>query len=456
MSAPWNSAALRAATGGRILGAIEARGVSIDTRSLVAGDLFVALRGERDGHAHVAQALRQDAAGAVVDDPACLPEDPRLLRVADTQAALDGLGRFARARFAGRVVAVTGSVGKTTTKEMLRLALSALGATHAASASHNNHWGVPLTLSRLPPDAAYCVCEIGMNHAGEIAPLAALCRPDIAVITTVAAAHIGHMGSLEAIAREKGALVEALRPGGVAIVPAGAVGIAAIAARACAAGARVIRFGGAGDDAEARLTALSLEADETRCTIALPDGSVTLRLPAPGRHMAMNALACLSAVHALGGDVRLAAEALSAFRPGDGRGARRPLLGGAAWLLDESYNASGASVRAALEVLRLTPARRRVAVLGDMLELGDFALREHEMLAAPLRDSAELVYCCGDMMSRLYEMLPREIQGGSAPSAATLAPAVAAGMRAGDVVLVKGSYGSRMRDVVAALSARAA
>ncbi len=453
MSAPWDalwdSAALRAATGGRIVAAIEAHGVSIDTRSLAAGELFVALRGERDGHAHVARALDQGAAAAVVDDP-------RLLRVADTGAALTALGRFARDRCAAKVLAVTGSVGKTTTKEMLRLALSALGATHAASASHNNHWGVPLTLSRLPPDAAYCVCEIGMNHAGEIAPLAALCRPDVAVVTAIAAAHIGHMGSLEAIAREKGALVEALRPGGVAILPAGAPGIEAIAGRARAAGARVIRFGGPDDAAEARLAALSLQADETRCTIVLPDRSVALRLAAPGRHMAMNALACLSAVHALGGDVRRAADALAGFRPGDGRGARRPLLGGAAWLMDESYNASGASVLAALDVLRLTRARRRVAVLGDMLELGEFAAREHEMLLAPLRESAELVYCCGDMMSRLYQMLPREMQGGCAPSAAALAPAVAAEMRPGDVVLVKGSYGSRMRDVVAALSAQAA
>ena len=264
------------------------------------------------------------------------------------------------------------------------------------------------------------------------------------------------MGSLEAIAREKGALVEALRPGGVAILPADAVGVAAIAARARAAGVRVIRFGGPDDDAEARLAALSLEAHETRCTMVLPEGRVALRLAAPGRHMAMNALACLCAVHAVGGDVRRAAEALSSFRPGAGRGAVRALLGGAAWLLDESYNASGASVRAALEVLRLTPARRRVAVLGDMLELGDFAPREHEMLASPLRDSAQLVYCCGDMMNRLFEMLPREMQGGCAPSAAALAPAVAAAMRPGGRVLVKGSYGSRMRDVVAALSARAA
>ncbi len=455
MSALWDSDALRAATGGRVVGEIEAPGVSIDTRSLTPGELFVALRGERDGHAYVARALEAGAAGAMVDDPACVPDDPRLLRVADTGAALTALGGFARDRFAGRVVAVTGSVGKTTTKEMLRLALSALGATHAASASHNNHWGVPLTLSRLPPDAAYCVCEIGMNHAGEIAPLAALSRPDVAVITSIAAAHIGHMGSLEAIAREKGALVEALRPGGVAILPAQAVGIAAIAARARAAGARVIRFGGPDDDAEARLDALSLEAHETRCTIALPDCRVALRLAAAGRHMAMNALACLGAVYALGGDVRQAADALSAFRPGDGRGARRPLLGGEAWLMDESYNASGASVLAALDVLRLAAAGRRVAVLGDMLELGDFAPGEHEMLLAPLRDSAELVYCCGDMMSRLYRMLPREMQGGCAPSAADLADRVAAGVRPGDVVLVKGSYGSRMRDVVAALSARA-
>jgi UDP-N-acetylmuramoyl-tripeptide--D-alanyl-D-alanine ligase len=456
MSALWTLHALREATGGTATGPIAATGVSIDTRSLLPGDLFIALVGENsDGHAHVVAALEKGAAGVVVHGPGLAP-DPRLLRVADTLEALTDLGRFARARFTGRLVAVTGSVGKTTTKEMLRTALGVLGPTHAADASHNNHWGVPLTLARLPPDAAFCVSEIGMNHPGEIAPLAALARPDVAIITTIAAAHIGHMGSLEAIAREKGAIAESLRPGGVAVIPAEATGAAEIAARARAAGARVIRFGEAGTAAEARLEALSLTADETDLRATIEGRSVSLRLVAPGRHMAMNALACLAAVHALGGDLRLAAEALSDFRPGDGRGALRPLLRGAAALLDESYNASGASVRAALEVLHLMPARRRVAVLGDMRELGDFARQEHESLASPVRESADIVYCCGDMMTKLYNLLPPRLQGACTPDAASLAPVVAASLRPGDVVLVKGSYGSRMREVVAALAARTA
>ncbi len=452
MSALWTREALEQATGGVAGGPIAATGVSIDTRSLRPGDLFMALVGEHsDGHAHVGQALRLGAAGAVVHDVASLPEDlaqdPRLLQVRDTQAALADLGRFARARFQGRVVAVTGSVGKTTTKEMLRVALSALGPTHAASASHNNHWGVPLTLARLDPVAAFCVCEIGMNHPGEIAPLAALVRPDVAVITTIAASHIGHMGSLDAIAAEKGALVAALSQGGVAVIPADAAGLDTLAARASAAGIRVRRFGETGD---IRLQALSLSANSTSYVADLAGKELQVTLVATGRHMAMNALACLAVVQALGGDLARAAAALSGFRPGDGRGALRPLPGGAE-LLDESYNASGASVRAALEVLSLLPAARRVAVLGDMLELGEFAVAEHLSLAPRVRESADIVYCCGEMMNRLYKVLPDDLQGGCAPDATILAPVVAGAVRPGDVVLVKGSYGSRMREIVAAL-----
>ena len=453
MTALWTDAALARATGGRLAARVQASGVSIDTRTLAPGDLFVALVGENgDGHAHVAAAFERGAAASVVHAAGLTP-DLRLLHVTDTQQALADLGHFARARFAGRLVAVTGSVGKTTTKEMLRIALSALGPTHAAEASHNNHWGVPLTLARLPGDASFCVCEIGMNHPGEIAPLAAIARPDVAVITTIAASHIGHMGSLAAIAEEKGALLESLRPGGVAVIPAGAHGAERMAMRAREAGARVIRFGGEEDAAEARIAGLVLHADETRFTAILDGERIEVRLAAPGRHMAMNALACLAAVRGIGGDVRRAAKALLGFTPGDGRGALRPLLGGTAWLLDESYNASAASVRASLDVLRLLRARRRVAVLGDMLELGDFAVDEHESLAPFVRDSADIVYCCGDMMTKLYRLLPPHLHGGCETNAAALAPLVRRALRPGDVVLVKGSHGSRMREIVAAITA---
>ena len=448
MSALWTAEDLRAATEGVATGPIAACGVSIDTRSLAPGELFIALRGDHgDGQDHVAAAFARGAPGAVVHAPSC--RDPRLLRVADTGVALTDLGRFARARFGGKLVAVTGSVGKTTTKEMLRVALGALGTTHAAQASHNNHWGVPLTLSRLPPGAAFCVCEIGMNHPGEIAPLAELACPEVAVITSIEAAHIGQMGSLEAIAEEKAALVRSLRPGGVAILPDGAPGMADTACAARAAGVRVIRFG-TGAGCEARLGALSLGAEGSRLTMTFDGVTHQLLLAAPGRHMATNALACLAVVHALGGDLAQAAASLADFRPGPGRGAMRALPGNAR-LLDESYNASGASVRAALEVMRLTPARRRVVVLGDMLELGEFSLEEHESLNSSVRDSADLVYCCGAMMTKLFDLLPAGLQGGCAPDARALAPMVAADLRPGDLVLVKGSNGSRMRLVVDAL-----
>ncbi len=459
MSALWTGAALAAAVDGRCDGLLPdaVTGISIDTRTLRPGELFVALVGDTDGHAHVAAALERGAAAALVHGtgllPAALRRDPRLLHVHDTFAALQALGRAGRDRFRGRMVAVTGSVGKTTTKEMLRTALSATGSTHAAQASHNNHWGVPLTLARLPADAAFCVCEIGMNHPGEIAPLAALARPDVAIVTTIAATHIGHMGSLDAIAQEKASLFGALPPGGTALFPADASGADRLHAAARAASARILRFG---DGAEARLHSLSLGPDGCTATAVLPGTAVPLRLSAPGRHMADNALACLTAVVALDADPARAAEALAGFVPGDGRGALRPILRGAASLLDESYNASGASVRAALSVLRLLPARRRVAVLGDMLELGAFARAEHESLADDAAGSADLVFCSGEMMRVLFDRLPASRRGAHAADAARLAPLVQAALRPGDVVLVKGSYGSRMRDVVATLTAATA
>ena len=451
----WTHSDLCAATGARSSGRTEgASGVCIDSRSLQPGDLFVALRGEHgDGHDHVADALARGAAAALVHAPR-QSRDPRLLCVDDTQAALMDLGGFARARFAGRLVAVTGSVGKTTTKEMLRTTLSALAPTHAALASHNNHWGVPLTLSRLPPEAGFCVCELGTNHPGEIAPLAALVRADVAILTTVAAVHIGNFGSLEAIAREKGEIVRSLRAGGVAVIPRDGVGMAALAEAARAAGVHVIRVSDSGGGGT-RIAELAMDADGSRVTLEIEARSHRIRLAAPGRHMAMDALFCLAAVQALGCNMQAAAEALAGFRPGPGRGAARALLGGAATLLDESYNASSASVRAALARMRLMPARRRVVVLGDMLELGDFAAEEHESLKSCVCDSADIVYCCGAMMTKLYRSLPVAIQGADAPDATELAPLVARDLRPGDLVLVKGSHGSRMREVVAALDGSA-
>ncbi len=452
MTALWTAAALQAGTGGTFRRPFAATGVSIDSRTLQPGDLFVALQGDADGHAFVADALARGAAGAMVHrtDPrkwlrhfAGLPDDAPLLVVDDTLAGLHALGRAGRARFTGKMLAVTGSVGKTTTKEMLRAALSAFGPTHAAEASYNNHWGVPLTLARLPADAVFCVAEIGMNHAGEIAPLARLAAPHVAIVTAVASAHIGHLGSLEAIADEKASILQGLEPGGIAVLPGDSAFFTRMAE---AAPGRVITFGQA-EGLDAHL----MQAAPVQASIL--GQHVEFPLTARGEHMALNAVAGLAACAALGLDVAVAAAALATFKPIAGRGQQRPIRGGDIILLDESYNASSASVRAALGVLAALPGRR-VAVLGDMLELGKFGPAEHAGLARDVASSADLLYACGPLMRHLFDSVPDRHRGAHVRDSTALAPLVAAAVRPGDAVLVKGSLGSRMLLVVAALESR--
>jgi UDP-N-acetylmuramoyl-tripeptide--D-alanyl-D-alanine ligase len=453
-TALWTAADLKDATGGKFNAKFAASGVSIDTRTIQPGDLFVALIGETgDGHVHAAGALQAGAAGVMLHRDN--PDIANRLLVDDTLAGLTRLGAFARARFAGRLIAVTGSVGKTTTKEMMRLALAPFGSVHAAVASYNNHWGVPLTLARNPAAGAFCIVEIGMNHAGEILPLARLAQPHVAVITAVEAAHIGHLGSMQAIAEEKAAIMSGLLPKGVAVLPADSPWFPLLRERA---GAREVLTFGSSRDAAVRLLKLDQEADFSSLRIDAGGRELRLRLPAPGRHMAMNALAALTSVVALGLDPARAANALESFVPLPGRGAARRLKlgsgGGSLLLLDESYNANGASMRAALEILRLQQAKRRVAILGDMLELGDAAPDEHAGLGVDAVRSADLVFTCGRMMEHLYAMLPPSVRGAHASDAATLAPIVTARVAAGDAVLVKGSLGSNMKIIVAALEAR--
>ena len=448
MTALWVPRDLLAATGGLLRIPFAASGISIDTRSLRPGDLFVALVGENgDGHEFVADALARGASGAMVHRlPDGLADEAPLLAVADTMRGLRDLATFARARFTGRLVAVTGSVGKTTTKEMLRAILSPQGKTWAAEASHNNHWGVPLTLARMPHNAAFAIAEIGMNHPGEILPLARLARPHVAVVTNVEATHIGHLGSIEAIADEKATILAGLEPGGVAVLPAESAMIDRLRARA-----GETRLFGRGGDAE--LVDVTMDADGSVLTARFDDATLEIRLAAPGRHMAMNAVAALLAAAALGADLAVSAAALGGFTPVTGRGARRriPAGDGTALLLDESYNASAVSVRAALAVLALQPAERRIAVLGDMLELGGDGPREHRDLAAAITADADLMFSCGPLMRLPYDDIPESHRGAHAPDAETLAPIVAGAMRAGDAILVKGSLGSRMRLVVQAL-----
>ncbi len=446
MTALFVSDDLTHAVGGIMTSPFHATGVSIDTRTLQPGDLFVALQtATGDGHAHVAAALARGAAGAMVHRQHDMPDDAKLIVVGDTLAGLQALGAYARARFTGAVVAVTGSVGKTTTKEMLRLALGAQGRTNASVASYNNHWGVPLTLARMPPDDDFAVIEIGMNHPGEIAPLAMLAGPDVAVITAISTAHVGHMGSLDAIADEKATIAQGVLQGGAVVLPGDSPFYRRMAT--LAGDKRVLSF------SMREFDVLTEDARGTHFTGSIAGAPVSIRLAIPGRHMAANAIAALTAVHALGGDVQAGAHALANFAPVGGRGTIRPILDGRATLLDESYNASSASVKAALSVLALLPAQRRIAVLGDMLELGDFSRAEHEGLVDWVSESADVVYACGSSMKFMYDALPAGQRGAYAEHSTKLAPLVRGGLREGDTVLVKGSLGSRMNVVVAALTA---
>ncbi|HEV7456761.1 MAG TPA: UDP-N-acetylmuramoyl-tripeptide--D-alanyl-D-alanine ligase [Roseococcus sp.] len=454
MSALWTAEELRAATGGTCADGLAVTGITIDTRATGAGDLFVALRAARDGHDFVAEAFLRGAAAMVDRDIAGGPT----LRVADTLTGLRALGEAGRARSAARVIAVTGSVGKTTTKDMLARACAGLGPTHAAAASHNNHWGVPLTLARLPRDAEWAIIEIGMNNPGEIAPLSVLAAPHVAVITTIGTAHIGNMGSVEAIADEKAMIAAGLVPGGIAVLPQDSPHFARLAGWAEGFRARTIGFG-EGPECAARMLSFRGGPEGSVAECELLGRHVEIRLAQPGRHMALNALAALTAIQAAGGDAGLAAAALEGFGAAAGRGAMRRIPtpdGGTALLLDESYNASDSAVRAALSVLAGQKARRRIAVLGDMLEMGVFGPDLHAGLARDAADAADLVFACGPLMGHLFAALPPARRGAHMPDAASLAPVVAAALREGDAVLVKGSLGMRMAEIIRALTERTA
>jgi UDP-N-acetylmuramoyl-tripeptide--D-alanyl-D-alanine ligase len=451
----WTSAELRTATNGTLAADIAATGVSIDSRSIAPGDIFIALRDQRDGHEFVADALSRGASLAMVDHtPPGAADTAKLLRVTDTLAGLTAFGAAGRARAAARVVGVTGSVGKTTTKEMLRVALGAFGATHASAASHNNHWGVPLTLARLPRDTAFAVIEMGMNNRGEIAPLSRLARPDVGIITSIGTAHIGMLGSQAAIVAEKGDIIAGIAPGGTVILPADTAFLRELSTRARDAGLNVMTHGEA-EGADARLLTYQTSPEGGVAEIALLGQSLTLHLAAPGRHVALNACAVLAAAKALGLAPDVAARALGDFTAGAGRGAmhRIRVAGGEALLIDDSYNASVASVRAGLAVLAAQPAMRRLFAFGDMLELGAEGPAQHAALADDALKTCDLVFCCGPLSAHLFAALPAQYCGGHFPDSTSLVPALRAALKPGDAVLVKGSLGSRMGLVITALTA---
>ncbi len=468
MTAPttplWTAPEILAATGGRLDGAFSAaEGASIDTRTLAPGDLFFAIRGEaRDGHDFVRAALDRGAAAAVVaDDRAgAFAGAGALVVVPDVLDAMRRLGVAARARSRAGIVAITGSAGKTGTKEAMRLALSRLGETHASVASYNNHWGVPLTLARMRRESAFGVFEIGMNHAGEIAPLTGLVRPHVALVTTVEPVHVEYFRSIWGIADAKGEIFLGVEPGGTAVINRDSPYFERLSAHAQASPAgRIVTFG-EHDAADVRAERIILKPDLSVIEASVLRERVTYRLGTPGRHIAMNSLGVLAAVRALGADLAVAALALADLKPPVGRGERTVLdLGCAeALLIDESYNANPASMRAALATLatvEVPRGGRRIAVLGDMLELGPEAAALHRGLAEAVdRNGVDLVFAAGGLMQHLVDALPGSRVGAHAAKAAELVDAVVRAVQPGDAIMIKGSNSIRMALIVAALKER--
>jgi UDP-N-acetylmuramoyl-tripeptide--D-alanyl-D-alanine ligase len=464
MSAPalWTIDAMAGAMGAECQGPLPASvsGLSIDSRAIAPGEAFFAIRGDhRDGHEFVSAALAAKAAVAVVaaQRRAQFPSDAPLLVVPDVLAGLRDLAAAARARMRGKVIGVTGSVGKTGTKEALRIALSKDGETHASVASYNNHWGVPLSLARCPSSARYAVLEIGMNHAGEIAPLSRLVRPHVAIITTIAPVHLEFFGSLAKIADAKAEIFVGVPSDGVAVINRDIAQFAQLQRRAKDAGvSRVISFGEHAK-ANARLIKCALQPRCSTVEAEILGTRFSYKIGAPGKHIVINSLAVLAAAELVGADLALAALALAELQPVAGRGVpiTIELPGGQALILDESYNANPASVEAALAVLGgspIGPRGRRIAVLGDMLELGADGTALHRALAeSVIANAVDLVFCCGLLMRALWEALPASRRGGYAEDSAALEAQLLPAIRAGDVVMVKGSLGSRMAPIVKAL-----
>jgi UDP-N-acetylmuramoyl-tripeptide--D-alanyl-D-alanine ligase len=464
MSAPlWTVEAMAQAMGAARHGALpqDVPGLSIDTRTIAPGEAFFAIKGDaRDGHDFVAAALKAGAGLAVVagDKRGLFANDAPLLAVNDVLGGLIALARSARTRSAAKFIGVTGSVGKTGTKEALRLALSTDGETHASAASYNNHWGVPLSLARCPSSARYAVLEMGMNHAGEIAPLTKLVRPHIAIVTTVEPVHLEFFPSVEAIADAKAEIFQGVEPDGAAVINRDNPHFARLERAAKAAGVdRVVSFGEHAK-ADARLVKFALQPDSSTVQARILGADVTYKLGAPGRHVILNSLAVLAAASLAGTDLALAALALAKLSPPSGRGERLTLdlPGGKVLVIDESYNANPASMRAAMALLGQAPVGprgRRIAVLGEMLELGSRGAELHRGLAEPVVANAiDLVFCAGPLYRDFWEALPSDRRGGYAVTSADLEGDVLGALRAGDAVMVKGSLGSKMGPIVKALT----
>jgi UDP-N-acetylmuramoyl-tripeptide--D-alanyl-D-alanine ligase len=466
MSDLWTSAEAETATGGKSTVDWVANGVSIDTRTIRQGDLFVALSAARDGHEFVAQALEKGAAAALVSRiPDGMNEDAPLLIVSDVLAGLEDLGRAARARTDARIVAVTGSVGKTSTKEMLRAMLGDQGRTHASVASYNNHWGVPLTLARMPVDTEYAVIEIGMNHPGEIAPLSKMTRPDVTLITTVAAAHLEAFDNIEGIALEKASVMEGLEYGGVSVMNNDIDTAAILQAKAHDLKRRDVGFGEHGFDYV--LKDVQIIGDTTIVQAEANEQPLLFKIATAGRHFAMNGLGALAACEALGADLALAAGSLGRWSPFEGRGAREVIVLDPVEthltleLIDDSYNANPTSLAASLEVLAAAAVTnntgrvakgRRIAYLGDMKELGSQAVALHiEMTTHSAAAELDTIHCVGPLMKAMYDALPEAQKGRWTETSAEMVQGIRRDLDAGDVVLAKGSLSMKLGLVVDAI-----
>jgi UDP-N-acetylmuramoyl-tripeptide--D-alanyl-D-alanine ligase len=453
--------AMRAATNGALPDGVI--GLSIDSRTIQPGEAYFAIKGDvHDGHDFVGAALKAGAVLAVVEraQRGKFAADAPLLVVDDVLEGLRDLARASRARLKGQVIAVTGSVGKTSTKEALRRVLSPQGETHASAASFNNHWGVPLSLARCPATARFAIFEIGMNHAGEIEPLVKMVRPHISIITTVEPVHLEFFAGIEAIADAKAEIFAGVEPGGAAVLNGDNSQFPRLKASAEKQGvARIVSFG-SDAQADSRLLDLSLHATSSAVHANILGHDVSYKVGMPGRHIAMNSLAVLTAACLAGADLALAALAMSQVEAAAGRGVRRVLdLGsGDATLIDESYNANPASMAAAINVLgqaAIGPRGRRIAVLGDMLELGPTGPSLHGGLAEAVKaNGIDLVYCCGPLMRNLWDALSAGKRGGYADSSADLESQVVSAVRAGDAIMIKGSLGSKMKVIVNALEKR--
>jgi len=456
----WTSAEIAATVAGQVSGDFAATGVSIDSRSLERGDLFVALQGPTfDGHDFVAAALQRGAAGALIHRrPANLPADAPVIEVVDTMKALEDLGRAARARTEAKVAAVTGSVGKTSTKEALRSVLSLFAPTFASAGNLNNQWGAPLSLARMPRDTRYGVFELGMNHAGEISPLSQMVRPEVAIITTVEPVHIEFFPSVAEIADAKAEIFDGLLPGGAAVLPFDNPHFDRLEAKAKRMGARILTFG-ANEGAWARLIDCQVEPDGNQVTAEIGGKRLRYRMAAPGRHLALNSVAVLAGAFAFDLDLDQALPAFGAVQPLKGRGKREflKIKDGQLELIDEGYNASPASVRAALGLLGTLPTAfggRRIAVLGDMRELGSVGPQLHRDLAPDLSAAkVELAFLVGPQMQGLYDLLPDAMKGAHRATSDEMVQPLLAALKASDTVLIKGSLGTRMAPLVEAVRA---